>query len=363
MRPNGRPVGGTGGGSVPSGRETPGVADGFFGISFVPGSREARVFPRDVLRRELSDPAAFSWVDLHAADVGALNDLLREIGVDLSVANYFDAPEVLPRLVERPDCISFYLHEIEHPERHLQTSTGLTELRAARLVLVLGARSVVTFHRRPLEVVDRVRAACVDAFRLAGKSPGFIAFLFLQECLHDFARLNLANDNYLDVIESVLLESKRVRVSGDVAMAGRNILELKRLVASLHVVLMVLATKRIRLVTDDARDSMGDLLHSAIAVRGAIDSSREHLGGIVRTLQTEATNRTNEIVRVLTVLSGLLLPPTLIAGIYGMNFRVMPETEWRFGYPVALGLMAGATLAALFVFRRLGWIGRRRNPR
>jgi len=337
-------------------------AGGFFGVSFDPETREARAFSRGELERELRDPAVFSWVDVEGPDIGALNEVLRATGVDLVLASHFDTPEVLPRLVERADCLAFYLYEVESPERHLDTSAGLSEIRSARMVLVLGRDFVVTFHRRPIDAVDRVRAACADAFRLAGKSPGFVAFLFLQECLHDYARLNLANDNYLDVIEATPLAGRRARVSREVAVAGRNILKLKRLVASLHVVLMVLATKRNRFVTEEARASFGDLLQGALSVRGAIDSSREHLGGILGAFQAEATSRTNEIVTALTVLSGVLLPLSVITGVYGMNFDHMPELRWRYGYFAVLLFMASLALALLALFRRLGWVGRRRNP-
>ena len=241
------------------------------------------------------------------------------------LASHFDEPEILPRIVERPECLAFYLYGVVDPEEHLDTSRTLEEIEFARMVLVLGPDYVITFHRKPLAAVEAVQADCVESFRLAGKTPGFIAFLFLQRCLYDYAHLNLANDNFLDIIEARLYAGRQEELASGMAVAGRNILTLKKLNASLHIVLMRLATKRSPFISPEARASFQEMLQNAQAVRDSIDSSRDMLDGILVAVQAAAANRTSEIARVLTILSGILLPLTLITGIYGMNFEHMPE--------------------------------------
>jgi magnesium transporter len=65
----------------------------------------------------------------------------------------------------------------------------------------------------------------------------------------------------------------------------------------------------------------------------------------------------NEIMKVLTIMASVFIPLTFIAGVYGMNFRFMPEVAWRWGYPMVWGLFILLTLAMLLFFRRKGWIG------
>ncbi len=153
------------------------------------------------LDRELADAAVFSWIDIQAAEIRVLNDLLKRWDIDLVLTSHFDEPEILPRLVERPNAWPSTSTRSWTPSEHLDTSRTLEEIDFGRLVLVLGSDFVITFHRRPLAGVEVVKADCMDSFRLAGKTPGFIAFLFFQQCLYDYAHLNLANDNFLDVIE------------------------------------------------------------------------------------------------------------------------------------------------------------------
>jgi magnesium transporter len=325
-----------------------------FGISFNPAERTTRTFGRHELDRELADTAVFSWVDIEGPDIAPMNDVMRQMQIDLVLVAHFDEPEVLPRIVERPDCLAFYLYPIYGPEGHLDTRTKPEDLDFDRMILVVGADYVITYHRRRLDVVEEVKESCVDAFRLAGKTPGFITFLFLQHCLYDYAHINLANDNFLDLLLADDLGDRRAQ---GIAVAGRNILTLKKLIASVHIVLMLLGTKRNRFVSDDARGSFREMLTNALAIRAAVDSSRDMLDGILRDIQASAANRTSQIVHVLTVVSSVMLPLTLIVGVYGMNFEYMPGVGVHWGF---WALMAGmATLAGglLGVFRYLGWLG------
>ena len=334
--------------------ETPGLL--FHGISFDPSNHTVRTFNLAGFDAELQDPVVFSWIDIQAPDINAMNEVLRRMDIDLVLVSHFDRPEVLPRIVERSDCLAFYLYPIYEPEAHLDTTQTITEIEFARMILVLGADYVITYHRRRLDAVDQIKGTCIDSFQLAGKTPGFIAFLFLQRCLYDYAHLNLANDNYLDLLEAELAGGSG-GVPESVTIAARNILTLKKLAASLHIVLMLLGTKRSRFVSDDGRNAFLEMLRNALAIREAVDSSRDLLDGILGGIQAAAANRTSEIARVLTVVSSIVLPLTLIAGIYGMNFENMPELKWALGYPTVLGIMAALGLGLMGVFWRLGWLG------
>jgi magnesium transporter len=328
----------------------------FYGISFDPSNLSSRSFDAAEIDQELADEQVFSWIDVEGSDIEALNEVLRRLEIDLILVNRFREPEVLPRIVERPDCLAFYLYEVVDPERHLDTSQGLTEIVFARMILVIGRNFVITYHQRPLEAVDYVKRSCVDAFQLAGKTPGFIAFLFFQRCLYDYAHLNLANDNFLDDLHDAALTRREREVAADIDLCGRNILTLKKLAASLHIILMLVATKRNRFISDSARESFNDMLQTAHAIRASMDSSRDLLDGIIGSIQAAAASRTNEIARVLTVVSAIILPLTLITGVYGMNFEYMPELSARAGYFVVLGVMAVLAILLVGVFLRLGWI-------
>ena len=93
-----------------------------------------------------------------------------------------------------------------------------------------------------------------------------------------------------------------------------------------------------------------------IRVAEMADNVRDLLTSLLEVRVAQAANRLNEAMKKMTAWAGIVLVPTLIAGIYGMNFRVMPELRWQFGYPMALGLMAGAAIGLYVSFKKRGWL-------
>ncbi|MCG3135988.1 MAG: hypothetical protein HMLKMBBP_03775 [Planctomycetes bacterium] len=333
----------------------------FHGASFDPSAKEVRAFAADELASELANPSAFVWADVEGTEE-EFAAVLDACGVGRAPLAGFGAPEILPRIVEGPRAVSFHLYEVEDPDRHLDTSHGLRELRVAKLVVVLGKDFVLTFHAAPVQAVEELKRGCADAFRLAGRTPGFIAFLLLERCVYDYADLNLANDNVLDQLEPSVAQSRRA-LHADVAVAGRNILTLKKLTTSLHIVLMSLGTKRSPFVSDEGRAAFRGMQDSALAVRSAVDSSRDLLDGVVAAMQAESSHRTSEVAAVLTVVSVVMLPLGLVAGLWGMNFDDLPLVRHSHGFWILVGVMAAIAGTAIVLFRRLGWFGSARGGR
>ena len=93
-----------------------------------------------------------------------------------------------------------------------------------------------------------------------------------------------------------------------------------------------------------------------------VDSLREMSVGLTEIFMTQVSHRTNEIMKVLTLMASIFIPLTFMAGIYGMNFENMPELNSRWGYPLLLGAMFAVAGVMLGYFRRRGWIGRSPVP-
>jgi magnesium transporter len=85
------------------------------------------------------------------------------------------------------------------------------------------------------------------------------------------------------------------------------------------------------------------------------EAYRDLLGGALDAYLSAVANRTNQIMKVLTVFTAIFIPLTFLAGVYGMNFRYMPELEWRWGYPAVWGVMLAVALITVALFRRRGY--------
>jgi magnesium transporter len=111
------------------------------------------------------------------------------------------------------------------------------------------------------------------------------------------------------------------------------------------------------LISDAVRIYLRDSLDHATQISDVLDSFRESALGLVEVYLSSVGHRTNEIIKVLTILSSIFIPLTFIVGVYGMNFEHMPELEWRYGYAMAWAIMAIVVAGLLFYFKRSGWIG------
>jgi magnesium transporter len=104
------------------------------------------------------------------------------------------------------------------------------------------------------------------------------------------------------------------------------------------------------------RHYFGDLKENCLAVLEEIDANKQILEGMANLYYAVQGQRMNEIMKVLTVVSAIFIPLTFIVGVYGMNFKHMPELEWMLGYPFALGLMGCTVIGLMTYFWRKGWL-------
>ena len=311
----------------------------------------------DALVSTMQTKKGFYWLDLKDSNPEHFTETLKALSIDYPWLDYFDRPEILPHLKDSPSMLSFYLYDIVGSETLLDSAKAITRIHHAPLFVLIGKHYVITYHQKSLDLIEFVKKDCAENFEIAGKTPAFVAFLMIQHSMYHFSRINLANDNFLDKIEYSVLTQSQQDYRSRISIAGMNILTLKKLNANLHIILMVIVTKQTRVIGDDARESLNMLLESTEGTRAAIDSSRDLLDSIIANLQSQSMYKTGEVMRVLTIISAVFMPMTAIAGIYGMNFKNMPELMWDYGYYFALGTMFISTVMFLGVFYYFGWMG------
>ena len=121
-------------------------------------------------------------------------------------------------------------------------------------------------------------------------------------------------------------------------------------------ILMRLARGEFDVVPPEALPYFRDVYDHLVRVADLAESYRDLVTGALDAYLSAQSNRMNEIMKTLTLMSTVMLPLTFIAGVYGMNYENMPELKWRYGYPFALGLMAAVGVAIVVWFRRRKWV-------
>jgi magnesium transporter len=136
----------------------------------------------------------------------------------------------------------------------------------------------------------------------------------------------------------------------------RQVILLRKSVWPLREVISRLEKWESELINESTDIFFRDVYDHTIQVIDAVETFRDLLSGMLDIYMSSISNRMNEVMKVLTIIATIFIPLTLVAGIYGMNFRYMPELEWVWGYPFVLLIMLAVGIMMLLYFRRRKWL-------
>lgn len=242
----------------------------------------------------------------------------------------------------------------------IDPSTAETE----QLSMFLGRNYVLTFREVPTDCLEPVREKIRKGRgRVRQEQADYLMYAICDAVVDSYFPLLSALADQLDQMEDNILEN-----SGDEAEAAatmyqirRDLLSIRRAIWPTRELLSTLTRDTVPLVTETTRVYLRDCYDHAVRIIDLVEMYREVSTALMEVHYQRASNRLNEVMKVLTVITTLFIPPTLIAGIYGMNFEHMPELKWPFGYPIALLTMALVSLVLLAFLHMKGWL--RTKPR
>ena len=230
------------------------------------------------------------------------------------------------------------------------------ELRDREVHAFVGPNYLVTLRYAPAFDLQPVLRRWERQQDLTKEGGGFLLYALLDEVV----------DGYFDVVERFEDETEGVEeqvfadevpedIQERIFLLKKQVLQFRRLVMPLREVLD-LVQEEPRVVTATLAAYYRDVADHVIRTLEFIDNVRELLTSALEAHLSQASTRLNVVMKQLTAWASIILVPTLIAGIYGMNFRHMPELNWLLGYPFALGLMAVSAFTLFTAFRRRGWL-------
>lgn len=240
-----------------------------------------------------------------------------------------------------------------------------TPWHTEQISFFLGERYLVTFQEHP-------GGDCLDCVRLRirtgmGKvrpaGPDYLMYALLDAILDNYFPLVEDCGERLDALEADTFERPTRDTMPRLHRIKRDLLMVRRAVWPMRDALNMLVRDPFPLVTDETRVYLRDCHDHTIQIIDLVESYRDVTSGLTDLYLSALGHRTNEIMRVLTVISTIFIPLTFIVGLYGMNFDFtrspwnMPELHWQYGYPAVLLVMACVAGGLLLFFRRKGWLG------
>jgi len=231
------------------------------------------------------------------------------------------------------------------------------EVVSEQVSLVLGADFVISFQERPGDVFDPVRARIRSGKgRVRQMDAGYLAYSLLDAAVDNyFAVLERLGDR-VESLQDELLADPTPRTLSEIHRLRQEMILVRRSVWPLREVVSALERADSPLVPAPVRTYLRDVYDHTIQVIETAETLRDMLASMLDTYLSSVSNKMNEVMKVLTIIATIFIPLTFLAGVYGMNFKYMPELEWPWGYPFVVAVMAGLALVMLAYFKRKRWL-------
>jgi len=308
----------------------------------------------------LADASARVWVDLGPGDAAASEHVMRDVLRlhPLAIDDCLSAIEQ-PKIDDFGDLLFVVTHGV-------RADGGETLFRSLQLAAFLGERLLVTYHGTESRSVAETKAQVRKTGAPLRRGAAAVLHEILDRQIDHYLPVLEELEHRLDGVEEALFRRPTQELLEEILGLKRDTLALRRSLVKQRDVLHRLGRREFDLVPEADAWMFRDVEDHLIRAADLLESYREILADAVAIYLSVTSNRLNEIVKLLTIFSTIILPLSLIASIYGMNFKHMPETEWRYGYPMAIALMVVVAVALLLLFWRRGWLtdraGRRRAP-
>jgi magnesium transporter len=316
-------------------------------VAYEDGRKLADIAPQEI-SEYLGRPGCFVWVALYEPNPGELEAMQEEFALHELAVEDAQHGNQRPKIEEYGDSIFVVMHPIELDGK---------ELRAGEVDAFVGPNYVLSVRKRTKRGFADVRARCEREPELLRHGAGFVLY-----CLMD-----AAVDRYFPVLDALETEFESIedQIFGG-GLARRNIESLyaikQRLMVLRHATgpladaVGKLFGGRVPHVCAGTQEYFRDVYDHLSRINQALDSMRESVTTAMSVSVSLIQLQENEMTKRLAAYAALVAVPTMIAGVYGMNFEHMPELHWSFGYPLAIGLMVTIDAWLFYRFRKAGWL-------
>jgi magnesium transporter len=306
----------------------------------------------DIAREEISDylarPDTFVWVALKDPDAAELEEMRKEFGLHFLAVEDALHGHQRPKMDEYGETV---FTVVKIPELR----NG--ELEMAELDIFAGPRFVMSVREGTEQGFSAVRKRAEAEPHLLQHGSGFVFYALLDNVVDRYFPIVDALETELEKLERSIFDSTRPRENMQALYELKyKLMEMRHAVEPLTEVLHKLFGGRVPLVCVGVQDYFRDVYDHLLRISAQIDGLRDMVTTALSVNLSMITLAENEVTKRLAAYGALVAVPTMIAGIYGMNFKNMPELDWQWGYPVALAIMAGLDMWLWSRFRKAGWL-------
>lgn len=310
----------------------------------------------EALRRVRKTGRGFVWIGLHEPSQTEIAGIAELFGLHpLAVEDAVQAHQ-RPKVERYEDSLFAVFKTCRYVEHEELTATSEV-VDTGELMVFTGSDFVITVRHGGHGSLGPLREALEATPEQLAKGPAAVLHAIADQVVDDYLNVADAVQNDIDAVETaVFSEHAGHGDAGRIYQLKRELLELKRAVAPLDRPLQILASHSLPPFGPDIQPYFRDVVDHLNRVAEQITSFDALLDSILQAHLAQVTVAQNEDMRKITAWAAIIAVPTMVCGVYGMNFEHMPELRWTYGYPLALGVMAVACFVLHRSFRRNGWL-------
>jgi magnesium transporter len=240
---------------------------------------------------------------------------------------------------------------------HAARQRGSHDVALDEIDIFYGRGYLVTVHSGAAAVIEEARRRITQAPPDLRGTRGYLLYVLVDAVVDSYFPVLDATDAYIERLEDALFKRPQPRTLDRLFAAKRSLLALRRVAGPQRDMVNLLMRHDSALVDDRLRAYFRDIYDHLLRITDGIDTHRDLLTGAVEIYLSLTSNRLNEVVKVLTIITAVFASLAVVTGVYGMNFeRAFPPFDWPYGFAAALGIMGTAVGIMLAIFRRLGWL-------
>jgi magnesium transporter len=297
-----------------------------------------------------SDSDEKLWVDIVDPEQEDIEPLLEErFGFHELAAEDTLSATTLPKYDSFPNYDFFIFRTVD-----VDVSQHASE--TYKIAAFLGSNFLFTVHRGTVRAIDDVCNRLPGDRRILERGPDFLLYSIVDQMVDAHFPLMETIEEAVDDLQDRIFENAEPSHLDELLHLKRDVNVLRRHSLPQRELLNQISRGDANFIQAQHLIYFRDVYDHMFRISETIDVDRDQMTGTMEAYLSVVANRTNDTMKLLTIFSALMLPLTLIAGIYGMNFEHMPELKWIHGYPFALGLMIGTALLMLFFFWMKGWM-------
>jgi magnesium transporter len=236
------------------------------------------------------------------------------------------------------------------------TTPRAQRVRTIELNICLGKNFIITIHQEPIKGVGTAIERTQKNPSMMSKGSDTLLHLVVDSLVDNYLPVLDVMDYKISNIETQVLKNPTQKTLNDIFAVKKDILYLRRFIGPQRDTVNFLSKENFQFIDPKRRVYFRDVYDNMIFINDSIDTYRDVINGAFDAYLSTISNRTNDIMKVLTIIATIMMPLTLITGIYGMNFTNMPFLTWEGGFYSIFALMILIGIGMLIYFKRKEWI-------